>query len=180
MRVLLVLLLSLVVVWAEEAATRSWLIPGTQLAVVAPAEWIALGDHAGATVVLRSGLLAGGTGDAAERARGIIAVVLQPVKDEGPLAFAIRCRLDLERTVTGLKLGTAEDLVLGGWSWRKQPYRMQVGQFTFAQELYATVINGTGICITCSSSEEGMVAWRAAFDAAIASLGRSRLTIDLK
>ncbi|MBA3699559.1 MAG: hypothetical protein H0W78_12000 [Planctomycetes bacterium] len=180
MRVLLLLMLSLTAVWAEDAGTRSWPIPGTQLAVVVPTAWTAIREHAGSVLVVRSGLPAGRTGDEAERARGIIAVALQPVKDEGPLAFAVRCRLDLERTATGLQLGKAEDLVLGGRSWTKQPYRMQVGQFTFAQVLYATVIDGTGICITCSSTADGMATWQAEFDAAIASLGRSRLIIDLK
>lgn len=180
MRVIVVLLLSLVVTHGADAGTRSWPIPGTQLAVVVPAAWTAVREHAGSVLVIRSGLPAGRTGDEAERARGIIAVALQAVKDEGPLAFAVRCRLDLERTATGLQLGKAEDLVLGGRGWTKQPYRMQVGQFTFAQVLYATVIDGTGICITCSSTVEGMATWQADFDAAIASLGRSRLTIDLK
>ena len=180
MRALVLSLLFALPVVAVDAEPRSWPIPATQLAITAPAAWTAVRDHAGSTLILRSGLPDGRKGDEAERARGIIAVALQNVKDEGPLAFAVRCRLDLERTATGLKLGTAEDLVLGGRSWRKQPYRMQVGQFTFAQVLYATVIDSTGICITCSSIEDGFAQWQAAFDAAIASLGRSRLTIDLK
>lgn len=180
MRVVIVLLLALIVAHAEDAGTRSWPIPGTQLALVVPTAWTALREHAGSVLVVRSGLPAGRTGAEAERSRGIIAVALQSVKDEGPLAFAVRCRLDLERTTTGLQLGKAEDLVLGGRGWTKQPYQLQVGQFTFAQVLYATVIDGTGICITCSSTVDGMVAWQADFDAAITSLGRSRLTIDLK
>src|SRR4029079_10845188 len=119
-----------------------------QLALVLPASWSVLPEHAGANLVLRGALPAGGRdAEERERARGMIAVALQGVKDEGPLAFAVRCRRDLERTAPGLQLGTAEDLVLGGRSWTRQPYRLQVGQFTFAQELYATVIDGTGICI---------------------------------
>lgn len=180
MRVLVILVLSLVTAWAEQATGRSWPIPGIQLALVVPAEWTGVRDHAGSALVLRSGLPAGKSGEGAERARGIIAVALQSVKDEGPLAFAVRCRRDLERTAAGLTLGTASDLVLGGRSWTKQPYRLQVGQFTFAQVSYATVIDGTGICITCSCSDDGFAQWQSAFDAAIASLGRSRLTIDLK
>lgn len=180
MRVAVVLLLSLIVAHAEDGGTRSWPIPGTQLALIVPTAWTALHEHAGSALVVRSGLPAGRTGEEAERARGIIAVALQRVKDEGPLAFAVRCRLDLERTATGLQLGKAEDLVLGGRSWTRQPYRMQVGQFTFAQVLHATVIDGTGICITCSCTADGMATWQDDFDAAISSLGRSRLTIDLK
>jgi hypothetical protein len=180
MRFAVLLLLSLVTAWAEDASARTWPIPGTQLAVIVPVEWTGVRDHAGSALVLRSGLPAGKSGEMGERARGIIAVALQQVKDEGPLAFAVRCRRDLERTAAGLTLGAAGDLVLGGRSWTKQPYRMQVGQFTFAQVSYATVIDGTGICVTCSCIDDGFASWQAAFDAAIASLGRSRLTIDLK
>lgn len=180
MRVAVMLLLSMVTAWAEDAGARSWSIPGTQLALIVPAEWTGVRDHAGSVLVLRSGLPVGKSGESGERARGIIAVALQPVKDEGPLAFAVRCRRDLERTAAGLTLGLAGDLVLGGRSWTKQPYRMKVGQFTFAQVSYATVIDGTGICVTCSCIDDGFVQWQAAFDAAFASLGRSRLTIDLK
>jgi hypothetical protein len=180
MRALILSLLVVLPVAAADAAARSWPIPTTQLALSVPGDWTAVRDHAGAVLVLRSGLPAGLTGDAAERARGIIAVATQGVKDEGPLAFAVRCRRDLERTATGLVLGTAENLVLGGRGWTKQPYRMQVGQFTFAQVAYATVVDGVGICVTCSSIDDGFKHWQAAFDAAITSLGRSRLTIDLK
>ena len=178
MRTVLLLLLLCVVV-AEEAAPRTWPIPRTQLALAVPASWTTLPDHAGATLVLRSAVPAKPS-DEDERTRGIIAVTVQAVKDEGPLAFAVRCRRDLERTASGLQLGTTEDLVLGGRSWTRQPYRMQVGQFTFVQVLYASVVDGTGICITCSCTADGFARWQSTFDAAITSLGRSRLTIDLK
>lgn len=180
MRVLLLLLWCVVVVSAADAGPRTWPIPGTQLAIQVPGDWTAVRDHAGAALVLRSGLPANVAGDGVERARGIIAVAIQNVKDEGPLAFAVRCRRDLERTATGLVLGATEDLVLGGRGWTRQSYRMQVGQFTFAQVFHATVIDGVGICVTCSSIDDGFAQWQAAFDAAITSLGRSRLTIDLK
>jgi hypothetical protein len=174
------LLTVLATVTAAEQSTRSWPIAGTQLALTVPAEWTAVRNHAGSALVLRSALPAAIEAQAGERGRAIIAVVLQAVKDEGPLAFAVRCRRDLERTATGLVLGRPEDQVFGGRGWSRQPYRMQVGQFTFAQELYATVIDGTGICVTCSSDAATFDDWQAAFAAAIGSLGRSRLTIDLK
>ncbi len=179
MRVLLLMICSLIAVWAEDAM-RSVPIPGTQLAIVVPATWITVSDQPGAVLVLRSPAPAVDAGDVAERARGIIAVALQPVKDEQPFAFFMRCRRDLERTVTGLQLDTPESIGLGGHSWTKLPYRMQVGQFTFSQVLHATVIAGTGICVTCSSSVEGMATWKGDFEAAIKSLGRSRVTIELK
>lgn len=167
MRALVLSLMCVIAVAAADGDARTWPIPRTQLAIIAPATWTAQQDHAGAVLVLRSGLPTALTGDAAERGRGIIAIALQPVKDEPPFAFAVRCRTDLERTATGLQLGTQEPLELGGQKWTKQPYRMQVGQFTFAQELYATVIGGVGICVTCSSSDEAFAEWRGAFDAKI-------------
>lgn len=178
MRVLVLILLTLTCVMAEEA-TRSWPIPGTTLAIAVPGSWTATTEHGGAALVLRSALPPKAD-ETTAREQGIIAVSVQPVKDEGPVAFAVRCRRDLERTAPGLQVAPSEDLVLGGHGWTKQPYRMQVGQFEFAQVLYATVINGNGICITCSCTTTGFPRWQAVFDAAITSLGRSRLSLDLK
>lgn len=178
MRVLLLLLISCSLVIAEEA-TRSFPIPGTTLAIALPGSWTATTDHGGAALVLRSALPPK-PDETTVREQGIIAVTVQPVKSEGPVAFAVRCRRDLERTAPGLQVTPAVDLVLGGQGWTKQPYRMQVGQFEFSQVLYTTVINDTGICITCSSTTTGFPKWQAVFDAAITSLGRSRLSLDLK
>jgi hypothetical protein len=69
-------------------------------------------------------------------------------------------------------------LVLGGLKLKNKNYRMQVGQFTFTQELYTNVINGVGICVTCSSTAESYRQWQTAFDDVLASLGRSRLKIE--
>jgi hypothetical protein len=179
MRILL-LLIVLLSAAGEEAGERTWAIPGTTLALSTPHDWVVVRDHAAAVLVLRSPPPPGMAGEAGERARGIIAVAVQPVQGEGPLAFAVRCRNDLERTATGLVLGKAENLVLGGRSWTRQPYTLQVGQFTFAQDLYATVIDDLGICITCSTIAEERARWQAAFAAASAGLGRSRLIMDLK
>ena len=179
MRVVLLSVLMTMVVAVAEDAPRTWPITGTTLAIAVPASWSAVTDHGGAQLVLRSALPAKAD-DAVRREQGIIAVAVQAVKDEGPVAFAVRCRRDLERTATGLLLSPAEDLVLGGRGWTKQAYRMQVGQFEFTQVLYATVIDGQGICITCSCITSGFARWQATFDAAINSLGRSRLSLDLK
>ena len=118
------------------------------------------------------------SGDLAERERGVVSVAVQSVKNEGPLAFSVRCRRDLERTVMGLVLDKSEDLVLGGRSWTKQAYVMKVGQFSFRQELFTTVIDGHGVCLTCSSEASSFLRWQNEFSIIINSLGRSRLQLE--
>ena len=178
MRALLLFLLSVNFLLGEDLAPKTWPIPNTQLGLAAPGNWTMQKDHAGAVLVLRSPLPADRKGDDAERARGIIAVAVQNVKDDTPKTFADRCRLDLERTASGLVLDKNQELIFGGRTWTKQSYRMQVGLFTFTQELYTNVINGVGICVTCSCTADGYRQWQAAFDAVLASLGRSRLKIE--
>ena len=178
MRVLLLFVLSINFLLGEDLPLRTWPIPNTSLGLTAPGNWTTHQDHAGAVLVLRSPLPADLKGDEAERARGIIAVAVQNVKDDTPKTFADRCRLDLERTASGLHLDKNQEFIYGGRTWTKQPYRMQVGQFTFTQELYTNVINGVGICVTCSSTAESYRQWQAAFDAVLSSLGRSRLKIE--
>jgi hypothetical protein len=178
MRALLLFVLSVSFLLGEDLAPKTWPIPDTQLGLTAPGNWTMHDKHAGAVLVLRSPLPADRKGDDAERARGIIAVAVQNVKDDTPKTFADRCRLDLERTASGLVLDKNQELIFGGRTWTKQSYRMQVGQFTFTQELYTNVINGVGICVTCSCTADGYRQWQAAFDAVLASLGRSRLKIE--
>lgn len=178
MRALLLFVLSVSFLLGEDLAPKTWPIPDTQLGLTAPGNWTMHDKHAGAVLVLRSPLPADLKGDEAERARGIIAVAVQNVKDDTPKTFADRCRLDLERTASGLVLDKNQELIFGGRTWTKQSYRMQVGQFTFTQELYTNVINSVGICVTCSCTADGYRQWQAAFDAVLASLGRSRLKIE--
>ena len=178
MRALLLFVISVSFLLGEDLAPKTWPIPNTQLGLAAPGNWTMHEKHAGAILVLRSPLPAELKGDEAERARGIIAVAVQNVKDDTPKTFADRCRLDLERTASGLHFEKNQELVLGGRTWTKQLYRMQVGQFTFTQELYTNVINGVGICVTCSSTVESYRQWQTAFDDVLTSLGRSRLKIE--
>jgi hypothetical protein len=179
MRVLLLIWCSWSLMLAQEEATRLWSLPGSTLSIALPISWTGVADHAGAELVVRSALPANAD-ETMARERGIIAVAVQSLTDEGPMAFTSRCRRDLERTVPGLQLSPAVNVVLGGQEWVKHPYRMQVGQYEFSQVLYTTVIKNTGICLTCSSTAAGFPKWQTVFDAAIASLGRSRLSLDLK
>lgn len=153
-------------------------IPPTQLALEVPSTWTVEKNQAGTVLIARSFLPIGFSGDAAERARGVVSVVVQSVNNEGPLAFAVRCRRDLERTIMGLVLDKSEEIELGSRKWVKQPYKMHVGQFTFQQVLYATVIDGQAVCITCSSESTNFTQWDSAFSEMLKSLARSRLQID--
>jgi hypothetical protein len=169
-------------------STTTWLsaaseiIPRTPLVVQVPARWQVDKANNGALFTLRSPLSTDLTGDAAERARGVIALVTQDLttanQSEGPLAFAVRCRRDIERTAMGLVLEPARERKLAGHTWTEQPYRMQVGQFIFRQVMLTSVINAQGICLTMSCEETHFAKHTAAFDAVIASLSRSSLRIS--
>jgi hypothetical protein len=162
----------------------SEIIPHTSLVIHVPAQWQVDKTVKGALFVLRSPMPATLVGDAGERARGSVAVVTQSVtqpgqngQSEGPIAFAVRCRCDLERTATGLVLDSARERKFAGQTWTEQPYRMQVGQFIFRQIMLTAVINGQGICLTLSSEDAHFAQHTAAFEAIIASLSRSSLRI---
>jgi hypothetical protein len=158
--------------------TVSFPIAPTPLAISTPTTWTAERNQVGTVLIVRSPVPSDRSGDQAERERGVVSVAVQTVKNEGPLAFSVRCRRDLERTVMGLVLEKSEDLVLGGRSWTKQAYTMQVGQFTFRQELFTTVIDGQGVCLTCSSEALSFSRWQNEFAIITNSLGRSRLQLD--
>ncbi len=160
--------------------TISFALSPTPLALSTPTTWTAERNQVGTTIIVRSALPSDRSGDAAERERGVVSVAVQSVKNEGPLAFSVRCRRDLERTVMGFVLEKSEDFVLGGRSWTKQPYVMQVGQFTFRQELFTTVVDGHGICVTCSSESSSFLRWKNDFAIIINSLGRSRLQLETR
>jgi len=176
-----VLLLLFVVVTISGADTTvSFPIAPTPLAISTPTTWTAERNQVGTVLIVRSPLPSDRRGDEAERERGVVSVAVQAVKNEGPLAFSVRCRRDLERTVMGLELDKSEELVLGGRSWTKQAYLMKVGQFTFRQELYSTVIDAHGVCLTCSSQASSFQRWQSDFAIIINSLGRSRLQLETR
>jgi hypothetical protein len=173
-------LLFIVVTISGADATTLFQITPTPLAISVPTSWTAERNQAGTLLIVRSPFPTDRAGDIAERERGVVSVVVQDINNEGRLAFSDRCRRDLERTVMGLVLEKSEDFVLGGRSWIKQPYQMQVGQFTFRQELFTTVIDGHGVCLTCSSQAHSFQGWQNNFATMIQSLGRSRLKLDAK
>jgi hypothetical protein len=161
---------------AEETVLHS--IAATPLAITLPTTWQVEQNQLGTVLVARSPLPITLTGEEAERGRGVISVVVQAVKNEGPFAFSMRCRRDLERTVMGLILEKSADVVLGGRNWTKQAYQLQVGQFTFRQELFTTVVDDHGVCLTCSSEASAYNVWSEPFALVIKSLAQSRLQID--
>jgi hypothetical protein len=175
----LILLLATLTVSAADTTTLYSIKP-TALAISVPSNWSAEHNQAGTSLMVRSPLPHDRSGDEAERERGVVSVAVQAVKNEGPLAFSVRCRRDIERTVMGLVLDKSEDIVLGGRSWTKQPYSMQVGQFTFRQELFTTVVDGYGVCLTCSSQASAFKNWNNEFALVITSLARSRLKLDTR
>ena len=114
----------------------------------------------------------------AERERGTLAVTVQPLTvPETTAVFAAHCRTDLERFATGLVIEEQADTVIGARTWVRLRYQLEVGQFTFKQELLATVIDGQGICVTCSCVASAFAQWRADFDALTAGLGHSSIEI---
>jgi hypothetical protein len=175
------LLLLLVGAWlsAEEPSTRSYPIPGTGLAVAAPVTWNPARNRGGAALVLRGPAPATATDPAqGERERGTLAVTVQALPvPETTAIFAAHCRTDLERFATGLVVEEQADTVIGARTWVRLRYRMEVGQFTFLQELLATVIDGQGVCVTCSCVASAFAQWRPDFAALVASLGHSSLEI---
>jgi hypothetical protein len=181
MRALLTLCLMSCLAAEESAPLRTHALGASGLALAAPASWSAQRDVEGAVLVLRSPLPDAPAGDAQarERARGSVSVAAQAVSaSETAATFATRCRRDLERLGTAVAVDGQDELPMGGRPWRQLRYRFQVGRFTWQQELYATVIDGTGYCVVCSSEQPGFARWQPDFAAIISSLERSRPTLE--
>jgi hypothetical protein len=154
------------------------------LVLTAPATWNEQRDPEGALLVLRSPLTSGvqeGDADARERARGAVSVAVQPVTgSESTGTFMARCRRDLERFGTEVEFTAQDEVPLGGQVWARLDYTFKFGRFTMRQELYATVVNGSGCCVVFSSEQSGFANWQGDFAAIVATLGRSRPTLELK
>ena len=161
------------------------------MALSAPSGWIAQRDQDGAALVLRSpappadgepsGLTRPGDRQEGERARGAVSVVIQELRsDETPEAFARRCRVDIEHLGTAVVVSGQDPVTLGGRIWTKVSYHLQVGRFTWQQELFATCISGFGYCVTCSSIESAFPRWQSAFAEILSGLERSRPASEAK
>ncbi len=165
-------------------AWRPHQLGASGLLLTAPAAWTEQRDAEGALMVLRSPAASaaqGGDADARERARGVVSVAVQAVTgSESTGTFAARCRRDLERFGTGVEFAAQDEVPLGGQTWTRLDYTFRFGRFTMRQELYATVINGTGCCVVFSSEKSSFAQWEGDFAAIVASLGRSRPTLELK
>lgn len=164
---------------AAEPAVRSHPVPGTMLTVAAPTTWSPARNRGGAVLVLRSPVPADVADPAqGERARATLAVTVHPLTvPETTGVFAAHCRTDLERFATGLVVDEQADTVIGARTWVRLHYHFAVGQFTFTQELLATVIDDQGICVTCSCETPAFAQWHADFAALTASLGHSSIEI---
>lgn len=161
-------------------ATRSYELGAGGLAIQAPTTWAPVRGQGGAALVLR-GPAPADPGAAAERSRPVITVALRPglAAVDGE-AFARQCRDDLAGLLAGFVLVSEGAVELGGRRWLVLRYRFAVGHLTWEQALRTTVIDGTGICVTCSCAADAIARWEVEFDAAIASLGRSRPTLDAR
>jgi hypothetical protein len=162
------------------AGPHAYAVGSSGMALSAPADWSATHDLDGAQLVLRSPPPAAINGaEERERARAAVSVVVQELRSpESPESFARRCRADLERLGTAVEVSGQEPVTLGGRIWTRLGYRFQVGRFRWQQELYATTIDGTGFCVTCSCIDGEFTRWQAAFAAVLGSLEHSRPTLE--
>ena len=165
---------------AGAEATRSYDLGAGGLAIQAPATWAPVRGQGGAALVLR-GPAPAGLGDAAERSRPVITVALRAglTAGEGD-AFARQCRDDLAGLLASFAVVSEATIELGGRRWSVLRYRFAVGHLTWEQVVRTTVVDGTGVCVTCSCAADVIARWEVEFDAAIASLGRSRPTLDAR
>jgi hypothetical protein len=165
---------------AEGDGARTYAVGTSGMALSAPADWTATRDLDGAQLVLRAPpppAVAGS--EERERARAAVSVVVQELRSpESPETFARRCRADLERLGTGVEVTGQEPVTLGGRIWTRVSYHFQVGRFCWQQELYATSIDGSGFCVTCSCIDREFARWQASFAAVLASLEHSRPTLE--
>jgi hypothetical protein len=164
------------------AALHAYAVGTSGMALSAPADWSATRDLDGAQLVLRAPPPpAVAAGEERERARAAVSVVVQELRSpEAPEAFARRCRADLERLGTAVEVSGQEPVTLGGRIWTRVSYSFQVGRFRWQQELYATTIDGTGFCVTCSCIDREFARWQAAFAAVLGSLEHSRPTLEAR
>lgn len=159
-------------------ATRSYELGAGGLAIQAPTTWAPVRGQGGAALVVR-GPAPADLGAAAERSRPVITVALRPglVSVDGD-AFARQCRDDLAGLLASFAPVSEGSVELGGRRWMVLRYRFAVGHLSWEQVLRTTVVDGTGVCVTCSCVADAIARWEVEFDAAIASLGRSRPTLD--
>jgi hypothetical protein len=163
---------------------RQYAVPGCDLVISAPTSWAASGETGGAALTLRSppdrAPAPSPDGAAArERARGGVAVVVQPLTaEETPAAFAQRCRRDLERLGTNVAVSEEVETTLGGRTWFRLRYTFTTGQYAWEQVLHAAVIDDVGVCVTCGSDTADFARWQPAFNGIVASLGRSRPRLE--
>lgn len=180
MRAAVLLLLAVIIAAPAAEGVRGYELIAGGLVIQAPASWAPVRGQGGAALVLR-GPAPAELGAAAERSRAVISVALRPaaMTADGD-AFARQCRDDLAGLLADFVPVSEGAVELGGRRWNVLRYRFAVGHLTWIQVLRTTVVEGTGVCVTCSCAAEAFARWEVEFDAAIASLGRSRPTLDAR
>jgi hypothetical protein len=86
--------------------------------------------------------------------------------------FAARCRADLERVGTNVRIEEAV-AVDGPLPMHRLRYRIDLGPYTFVQVLHAALVDGTGVCVTAGCGAEAWPRWQADIAAVGAGLRRS-------
>lgn len=180
MRSVVLLLIACAAVISAGEATRGYELGAGGLAIHAPTTWAPVRGQGGAALVVR-GPAPADLGTAAERSRPVITVALHPgLGSVDGDAFARQCREDLAGLLASFAPVSEGSVELGGRRWMVLRYRFAVGHLTWEQVLRTTVVDGTGVCVTCSCAADAIARWEVEFDAAITSLGRSRPTLDAR
>lgn len=175
-----VVLFLLVAALAGVEGVRSFELGAGGLALQAPTTWAPVRGQGGAALVLR-GPAPADLGPAAERSRPVVTVALHPgLVGAAVDGFARQCREDLAGMLARFDVVSEGTVELGGRRWSVLRYRFTVGHLTWEQVLRTTVVDGTGVCVTCSCAADAFARHEVEFDAVIVSLGRSRPTLDAR
>jgi hypothetical protein len=164
--------------FAQEQSVR---IIGTDLAVIAPAEWKLQRSIEGAEFVLQ-GPPADDVADDAERERSRprLSVAVTPMRsDDTQAALAYRSLQDLERLLTNCHpLDWSFSYTVGARQWQRLHYSFRTGQLEWEQELYITSSGSTAVCMTFSSDRAHFAHWRPQFDRMVAAMSGSSLELE--
>ncbi len=155
-------------------AFRGHVVSEAGIIVAAPADWIPQAFQSGVALVLRSPATAGPPDPRAvaerERRRVAVSVVTSRLAAGDTLAaFAARCRADLERIGTNVRIDESR-VVDGPLPMQVLRYRIDLGPYTF---VHALLVEGTGVCVTAGCGIEAWPQWQADVAAIGAGLRRT-------
>ncbi|MBA2482323.1 MAG: hypothetical protein H0V44_16795 [Planctomycetes bacterium] len=177
-----ILVLVLVVLSSVIAEDQNLPIPGTDLVVIAPAEWTISRGVPGAEFVLRGPPVddAALDADALSRSRPTVAVTVTPLAASDTQAgFAYRCYKDLDRLLTGFHPFDFDfAYTVAGRKWQRVPYHFHTGQLEWQQELYVTASGSMAICLTFGCDRDHYQAHQRQFDRIVALMSGSTPDIE--